>query len=102
MGTTPGTQHDQIDVTGTVNINNATLNIDDTGYTAVGNETFVLIDNDAADAITGTFNGLAEGATLTVGGRTFVISYVGGDGNDVESGSRCGLTKRPSRSSATR
>ena len=84
MGTTPGTQHDQIDVTGTVDINNATLNIDSTGFTAVGNETFVLINNDGADAVTGTFNGLAEGATVTVGGQNFSISYVGGDGNDVE------------------
>lgn len=83
MGTIPGAQHDQIAVTGTVNINNATLNILDTGYAAVGNETFVLINNDGTDAVTGTFNGLADGTLVTVGGTQFRIVYDGGDGNDV-------------------
>ena len=83
MGTTPGVLLDQIDVTGTVDLNNATLNVDSTGFTATGTETFVLINNDSADAITGTFNGLPEGAAVTVGGETFAVSYVGGDGNDV-------------------
>src|SRR5581483_6213045 len=44
---------------------------------------FTLIDNDGADAVSGTFAGLAEGATFTVGRFTFKISYVGGTGNDV-------------------
>jgi len=83
MGATAGTQHDQIDVVGTVNLNNATLNIDDTGFSAIGNESFTLINNDGADAVTGTFNSLAEGATVNVGGKSYTITYVGGDGNDV-------------------
>jgi hypothetical protein len=44
---------------------------------------FTIIDNDAADAVTGTFLGLAEGASITVDSYVFTISYVGGDGNDV-------------------
>lgn len=83
MGAAPGTEHDQIDVTGTVDLNNATLNIDDTGFTAAGNDEIVLINNDGADAVTGTFNGLPEGANVTVDGQNFVIGYASGDGNDV-------------------
>jgi uncharacterized repeat protein (TIGR01451 family) len=45
--------------------------------------TFVLIANDGGDAITGTFAGLAEGATTTISGQTFSVSYIGGTGNDV-------------------
>ena len=47
---------------------------------------FVLIDNDGATPVTGTFAGLAEGATVTIGGIDFTISYKGLDGltgNDV-------------------
>jgi hypothetical protein len=44
---------------------------------------FTLINNDGTDAVVGTFKGLPEGATLTSGGMTFQISYVGGTGNDV-------------------
>jgi hypothetical protein len=45
--------------------------------------TFTNIDNDGADAVIGTFNGLPEGATVhSLNGLT-QISYVGGDGNDV-------------------
>ncbi len=78
MGATPGTEHDQIAVTGAVDINNATLNIDDSGFTAVGTEVFVLVDN-AGGAVVGTFNGLPQGSLVTVGGEQFTISYVGGD-----------------------
>src|SRR6185437_4381935 len=35
------------------------------------------------DHVVGNFAGLIEGATLTVNGYNFTISYVGGDGNDV-------------------
>ena len=49
---------------------------------AVG-QSYTIIDNDSNDAVTGTFNNLAEGATFTVDGYVFKISYVGGTGNDV-------------------
>jgi hypothetical protein len=47
--------------------------------------TFRIIDNDDTDAVVGTFNGLAEGATVrSLGGsQLFRVSYVGGTGNDV-------------------
>lgn len=43
----------------------------------------VFIRNEGADSVTGTFNGLPEGGTLTNGSIRYVVSYVGGDGNDV-------------------
>ena len=36
-----------------------------------------------ADAVSGTFAGLAEGASFAHGSSSYSISYVGGDGNDV-------------------
>jgi hypothetical protein len=71
-------------VTGTVDLGNATLNtILFNGYAPSLNDSFTIINNDGADAVTGTFGGLAEGATVTVDSFDFTISYVGGDGNDV-------------------
>ncbi len=35
------------------------------------------------EAVQGTFNGLPEGGSFTVGGQFFRITYKGGDGNDV-------------------
>ncbi|MES2186334.1 MAG: autotransporter-associated beta strand repeat-containing protein, partial [Pseudomonadota bacterium] len=83
-GTTAGTGYDQIAVTGTVDLGGATLNtLLLGGFAPALGASFTLIDNDAADAVTGTFAGLAEGATLILAGTTFTISYHGGDGNDV-------------------
>ncbi|MEO5623291.1 MAG: Ig-like domain-containing protein, partial [Dokdonella sp.] len=45
---------------------------------------FVLINNDGADPVNGTFNGLPEGSVITLNSvYQFVLSYVGGSGNDV-------------------
>jgi hypothetical protein len=46
---------------------------------------FVMIDNDGVDPIAGTFAGLPEGATISNGPGNFnyVISYIGGTGNDI-------------------
>ena len=46
-------------------------------------DTFTIIDNKTTYPMSGTFKDLPEGAEITVGGVTFKISYVGGDGNDV-------------------
>jgi autotransporter-associated beta strand protein len=45
---------------------------------------FVIIRNDGTDPVAGTFNGLFEGAEFVGDILPFRISYVGGDGNDVE------------------
>ena len=83
-GTTIGTLLDNIDVTGTVTLNNATLSPTlVTGFASkVGNK-YQIITNDGSDKIGGTFNDLAEGAFLTINGAKFQISYKGGTGNDV-------------------
>ena len=79
-GTTVGTQYDQVNVTGTVTLGGATLNVV-LSFTPTAGQVFTIINNDGSDAVTGTFAGLAEGATFTVGGTQFRISYVGS--NDV-------------------
>jgi hypothetical protein len=53
------------------------------GWAVNQGETFTIINNLHSSAVSGTFDGLAEGAQLTVDGITFSISYVGGTGNDV-------------------
>ncbi len=85
-GTTAGTGYDQLIVNGTVDLAGATLNasfVDGFESTLAVNDVFTLIENDATDAVTGSFEGLAEGATVIIDGKYFQISYAGGDGNDV-------------------
>lgn len=81
-GPAPGTGHDQLNVTGTVNLGSATLNVT-TGYAVPGSSQYVIVNNDGSDPVVGTFAGLGEGSTFIVSGTTFSISYVGGTGNDV-------------------
>lgn len=81
-GTVAGTGYDQINVTGSVSLGGATLNVT-TAFTPTAGNTFTIINNDGADAVTGTFAGLPEGTVFFVGGNSFSISYAGGSGNDV-------------------
>ncbi len=83
-GTTADTDYRQLNIAGSVNLTGLDLGL--TGsHTPVAGQTFTIIDNDGSDAITGTFNGLAQGATLPNflgSGLNATISYTGGDGND--------------------
>ena len=86
-GTTVGAQYDQLSVTGTVTLANATLTLGG-AYTYTGiADTFTLILNDGdgitGDSVAGTFAGLPGGASVFNGGQEFTINYAGGDGNDV-------------------
>ncbi len=82
--TTPGTDYNQLAVTGTVDITDATLTlVDNIAAPISSGAQFTIIENDGADAILGNFNGLAEGAIIPFNGQTLRLSYVGGDGNDV-------------------
>ncbi|HEY3343760.1 MAG TPA: hypothetical protein VGJ97_02465 [Anaerolineaceae bacterium] len=75
--------YSQVKVTGTVNLGSATLDLSALPET-LNNQTYVLIDNNLADPVTGTFAGIAEGALVQgTGGQLFTLSYKGGDGNDV-------------------
>lgn len=81
-GTTPGVLYDQMIVNGGVNFSGTTLSVS-IGYVPTPGDGFVLVANDGTDAISGTFAGLPEGATITLAALAFHISYHGGDGNDV-------------------
>ena len=74
-GTTPGSGYDQLNVAGTVSIAATTLlNVNlASGYTPAPNTTYTILAS--TGAISGTFNGLANGATFTSGGTTFQITY---------------------------
>ncbi|MCE9554484.1 MAG: autotransporter-associated beta strand repeat-containing protein, partial [Planctomycetes bacterium] len=82
-GTTVGSGYDQLDVTGSVDLGSATVLVVSLGFTAVADDTFIIVNNDSADAVTGTFSGLAEGTVFAADGQLVQISYKGGDGNDV-------------------
>ncbi len=67
-------------------LNNAALTFVGSSLTPVTGQTFIIVDNDGTDAITGTFAGLPEGATISnfLGSSlNAAITYVGGTGNDV-------------------
>lgn len=81
-GPAPGSGHDQLRVLGSVNLGGSRLQLS-LGYTPAVGDTFVIIDNDGADAVTGTFAGLAEGALVNAGSNVVRLTYVGGTGNDV-------------------
>ena len=85
-GTSAATQYDNFIINGSpVALGNASLALSGT-HTPVPGQTFTIIDNDLADAISGTFNGLPEGAIIpNFLGSVFgaQISYTGGSGNDV-------------------
>jgi len=52
-------------------------------FTSSTGNAFTIIDKTSPGAISGTFNGRPEGATFGANGRTYQITYQGGDGNDV-------------------
>ena len=81
-GTTAGSEYDQVQVTGEVNLTGAKLNISSTFTAAAGTE-FLLIDNDDVDSVTGEFVDHAEGTLFSFNGNQVYITYQGGDGNDV-------------------
>ena len=78
-----GAYNNKIHTTGTVTLANPTLQLNIPAGLPVEGMPFLLIDNDGTDPVVGTFAGLPEGATFTVAGVPFQISYVAGTGNDV-------------------
>jgi len=74
-----GRYHDQFDVTGTVTLDGATLDVAAfNGYTPQMTDRYVIINNDGEDPVSGTFKDLPEGALLPDflgSGLTATISY---------------------------
>jgi len=74
--------YDQLDVNGSATINNADLSVS-WGFVPAKGDAFTIIDNDGGDPVIGTFNGLAEGASVVASNVAMQITYAGGTGNDV-------------------
>jgi hypothetical protein len=70
-------------VTGTVKVGGQLIISPLLGFQRGPADQFTLIDNDGTDPVVGTFVGVPEGRTVTVGSTLFRITYHGGDGNDV-------------------
>lgn len=82
FGTTLGTEYNQANVSGKINLTKSTLAVRLEYFPRAGDK-FIIIKNDGADPVKGKFNGLGEGAKFRVDGLRFKISYKGGGGNDV-------------------
>jgi len=84
VGPTAAT-YEKMTVTGTATLTaGATLSVAAIGgYVPAPADSFILLANDGADAITGIFNGLPEGALVNVGGVNKKITYVAVTGKDV-------------------
>ena len=61
----------------------ATLTVDAGSYAPSPNDEIVLINVAAIDAIQGTFTGWTEGSTVVINDEQYIVSYLGGDGNDL-------------------
>ncbi len=73
----------QLKVTGALNLTGAALDIT-ASLTSLPTAPLTIVDLAGTDPAVGTFNGLAEGASYTLNGANFLITYVGGTGNDVQ------------------
>jgi hypothetical protein len=84
-GITVDDGYNQLNVTGDVNLTGAALTLGGT-LTPVAEETFTIVNNAGTHPVTGTFTGLPEGSVIAnfLGSPlSAVITYAGGDGNDV-------------------
>ncbi len=64
---------------GAISLGGATLDVSLVdGFTPSVGETFTIINNETGKPVSGTFDGLAEGATLHADDDLFQISYDGG------------------------
>jgi len=84
-GTSAGTGYDQLNGTGAVNLNSdggagSTLAVS-VGFASQVGDTFTILT--ATAGITGTFQGLAEGAIFTIAGMNFQITYQAAGGTAV-------------------
>ncbi len=89
-GSAACTEFDQLIVNGSVNINNATLEV---LTTTPPTGEIILINNDGTDGISGSkFLGQPEGSTIEINGTPYEVIYSGGDGNDFSLSPACNAT----------
>ena len=79
FGSTPSSD-DSIVVSESVTLESPTLEV---SHLVVGDAEVALISVAGTSSVSGTFDGLPEGATVDAAEQTLRISYKGGDGNDV-------------------
>ena len=84
---------DTLTVTGAVDVTGATMSLDlnhvngganPTGWVPKPGNVITIIDNDGDDPIVGTFVGYPNPYIFTLEGITSVLTYEGGDGNDLQ------------------
>jgi hypothetical protein len=79
--TNPGDGYDQLNVSGDVALQG------DLAITAAASlpagASFTILNKTSAGPISGTFAGRPQGSVVIVNNNDFIISYTGGDGNDV-------------------
>lgn len=66
-----------------VNLGNAQLDLRTGGFVPAPGSSFTILAKSGAAPVTGTFKNLPQGAAINLGGLAMLISYTGGDGNDV-------------------
>jgi autotransporter-associated beta strand protein len=83
-GIAPGSGYDQLDLDGVIDLSDSQLNVL-LGFSPSIGDRFTIIDNDGVERVTGDFAGLNEGSLFSTpfGSQQFLITYLGGDGNDV-------------------
>jgi hypothetical protein len=82
-GTSAGVTYDQLQCSNTVTLGSARLQISrDPSFIPAISNVFTIISKVSSGAVSGTYLGLPQGASTTVGGVTYLISYTNG-GNDV-------------------
>ncbi len=82
-GPAAGTQYDQLNVNGWVDLGGCVLSVKP-GYIPPVGTSFTIIDNDGTEAVTNQFS-CGRGVVGTYNSKpvAFVVNYAGGDGNDV-------------------
>jgi hypothetical protein len=83
QGDNPCTGYDQVTASGSVDLTGSTLNVSVSGFVPSTGQEFMIINKTSPGLATSAFDLLSEGDGVVVNGVTFIISYVGGDGNDV-------------------
>jgi autotransporter-associated beta strand protein len=78
----PDVTYSQLTVSGTVDLADTMLYAT-VGATPQPGDRYTIIDNTGVGAINGTFLGVAEGDRVVLDTHQFIVSYTGGDGNDV-------------------
>ncbi|MFA4875259.1 MAG: Calx-beta domain-containing protein [bacterium] len=81
-GRADGAGFDVLDVTGPVQLGGGAFDVT-FGFTPEAGDKLIIVNNDGTDAVTGEFASFPQGSPINGAGAPVVISYTGGDGNDV-------------------